>query len=595
MINKIINNMTSKPGIYKMLDLDNKILYIGKALNLKKRVASYFSKSINSIKTNKLVEKIIDIQTIITENEQEALILENTLIKKFKPKYNILLRDDKSYPFIYIDTSHKYPSIKFYRGSKNMPGIFFGPYTQVNRVRHMLNLIQKIFKIRSCDNTYFSNRKKPCLQFQINRCDAPCMNYITKLTYKESLDNSILFLQGKNKTLINNFSDKMNSLSQEKKYEQASLVRDKIAMISSLTESKNIITNQDNIDIVTIASNEVNSCIDVFMVRDGVNLGNKIFNFNINNNDKSLMLNSFMKQYYLNSAPPEKIIINEKIYDYLLLSNTLSKNYKKKINLIYANRKPYISWIKICQENTDNRLNQLTSLKDKSNLFFSLEKDLKSKDKINNIICFDVSHLSGSSMVGSSIWFNREGPNKKLYRRFNLPNISKFDDYEAMHNILLRRFKKLIIEDNLPEIILVDGGKGHITQVNKVANELMLSNILIFGIVKGHKRLSRNDRILNNKFKDITLSLSESSMIIFQRIRNEAHRFAITGQRVKTAKKQFASKLDIIPGIGEKRKLEILKYFGGIHGAMKASRNELEKVPGINTQLAEAIREHLQK
>jgi excinuclease ABC subunit C len=578
-----------------MLDRDNKILYIGKALNLKKRVASYFSKSINSIKTSKLVEKIIDIQTIITENEQEALILENTLIKKFKPKYNILLRDDKSYPFIYIDTSHKYPSIKFYRGSKNMPGIFFGPYTQVNRVRHMLNLIQKIFKIRSCDNTYFSNRKKPCLQFQINRCDAPCMNYITKLSYKESLDNSILFLQGKNKTLINNFSNKMNSLSQEKKYEQASFVRDKIAMINSLTESKNIITNQDNIDIVTIASNEINSCIDVFMVRDGVNLGNKIFNFNINNNDKSLMLNSFMKQYYLNSAPPEKIIINEKIYDYLLLSDTLSKNYKKKINLMYANRKPYISWIKICQENTDNRLNQLTSLKDKSDLFFSLKKDLKSKNKINNIICFDVSHLSGSSMVGSSVWFNREGPNKKLYRRFNLPNISKFDDYEAIHNILLRRFKKLIIEDNLPEIILVDGGKGHITQVNKVINELMLSNILIFGIVKGHKRLSRNDRILNNKFKDITLSLSESSMIIFQRIRDEAHRFAITGQRVKTTKKQFASKLDIIPGIGEKRKLEILKYFGGIHGAMKASKNELEKVPGINTRLAEAIHEHLQK
>jgi len=595
MIEKIINNMTSKPGIYKMLDRDNKILYIGKALNLKKRVASYFSKSINSIKTSKLVEKIIDIQTIITENEQEALILENTLIKKFKPKYNILLRDDKSYPFIYIDTSHKYPSIKFYRGSKNMPGIFFGPYTQVNRVRHMLNLIQKIFKIRSCDNTYFSNRKKPCLQFQINRCDAPCMNYITKLSYKESLDNSILFLQGKNKTLINNFSNKMNSLSQEKKYEQASFVRDKIAMINSLTESKNIITNQDNIDIVTIASNEINSCIDVFMVRDGVNLGNKIFNFNINNNDKSLMLNSFMKQYYLNSAPPEKIIINEKIYDYLLLSDTLSKNYKKKINLMYANRKPYISWIKICQENTDNRLNQLTSLKDKSDLFFSLKKDLKSKNKINNIICFDVSHLSGSSMVGSSVWFNREGPNKKLYRRFNLPNISKFDDYEAIHNILLRRFKKLIIEDNLPEIILVDGGKGHITQVNKVINELMLSNILIFGIVKGHKRLSRNDRILNNKFKDITLSLSESSMIIFQRIRDEAHRFAITGQRVKTTKKQFASKLDIIPGIGEKRKLEILKYFGGIHGAMKASKNELEKVPGINTRLAEAIHEHLQK
>ena len=595
MIDKIINNMTSKPGIYKMLDCDNKILYIGKALNLKKRVSSYFSKSINSIKTNKLVEKINDIQTIITENEQEALILENTLIKKFKPKYNILLRDDKSYPFIYIDTSHKYPSIKFYRGSKNKPGIFFGPYTQVNRVRHTLNLIQKIFKIRSCDNSYFSNRKKPCLQYQINRCDAPCMNYITKKTYKDSLDSSILFLQGKNKALISNYSEKMNILSQEKKYEKASIIRDKIAMISSLTDSKNIITNQDNIDIVTIASNESKSCIDVFMVRDGVNLGNKIFNFNINNNNKSLMLNSFLKQYYLDLTPPAKIIINEKIDDYSLLADTLSKNYKKKIRLMYATRKPYVSWIKLCQENTDIRLNQLIVSKDKSDLFFSLEKDIKSKDKINNIICFDVSHFSGSNMVGSSVWFNKSGPNKKLYRRFNLPDISKSDDYGAMYNILLRRFKKLILENNLPGMVLVDGGKGQITQVNKVVNDLMLSNILIFGIVKGHKRLSKNDRILNNKFKDITLSLSESSMIIFQRIRDEAHRFAITGQRVKTAKKQFVSKLDIIPGIGEKRKLEILKHFGGIHGAMKASKNELEKVPGINTQLAETIHEHLQK
>ena len=595
MIDKIINNITSKPGIYKMLDCDNKILYIGKALNLKKRISSYFSKSINSIKTNKLVEKINDIQTIITENEQEALILENTLIKKFKPKYNILLRDDKSYPFIYIDTSHKYPSIKFYRGSKNKPGIFFGPYTQVNRVRHMLNLIQKIFKIRSCDNTYFSNRKKPCLQYQINRCDAPCMNYITKKTYKESLDSSILFLQGKNKALISNYSEKMDTLSLEKKYEQASIVRDKIAMISSLTDSKNIITNQDNIDIVTIASNGSKSCIDVFMVRDGVNLGNKIFNFNINDDSKSLMLNSFLKQYYLNSTPPEKIIINEKIYDYSLLADTLSKNYKKKIRLIYANRKPYVAWIKLCQENTNIRLNQLIASKDKSNLFFSLEKDIKSKDKIKNIICFDVSHLSGSNMVGSSIWFNKLGPDKKLYRRFNLSNISKFDDYKAMHNILLRRFKKLVIENNLPQIILVDGGKGQITQVNKVVDDLMLSNILIFGIVKGHKRLSKNDRIFDNKFKDITLSLSENSMIILQRIRDEAHRFAITGQRMKVAKKQFVSKLDIIPGIGEKRKLEILKHFGGIHGVIRASKNELEKVPGINTQLAEVIHEHLQK
>ena len=280
MIDKLILDITSRPGIYKFLDQNSKIIYIGKALNLKKRISSYFNKSVSGIKTQKLVEHISDIEVIITENEEEALILENTLIKKHKPKYNILLRDDKSYPYIYIDTSHEFPSIKFYRGNKNTKnGIFFGPYTQVAHVRYMLNLTQKIFKIRSCENSYFNNRNKPCLQHQINRCDAPCVGLISKEHYSTSVKNTILFLQGKNESLINEYSLKMENYSSSQEFEEASMVRDKISMIRSLTKSKNIINNQKDLDIITCSNIDDIYCIDVFLVRDGVNLGNKTFEF----------------------------------------------------------------------------------------------------------------------------------------------------------------------------------------------------------------------------------------------------------------------------------------------------------------------------
>ena len=592
-IKHILSNLTTRPGIYKFEDKHSNIIYIGKALNLKKRVLSYFNKSSISIKTSKLVENIHHIQTIITKNEEEALILENTLIKEYKPKYNILLRDDKSYPYILINSSHNYPSIKFFRGQrKDSKGIFFGPYTQVNHVRYMLNLIQKIFKVRSCDDTYFMNRKKPCLQFQINRCDAPCVNKISQSAYEDLIKNALKFLQGKNDSLINDYNKKMHDLSKSQQYEEASEIRDKISAIRSLTISKNIINNQKNIDVITISSSDGYHCVDVFMVRDSINLGNKVFDFKNTNSQKNI-LDSFISQYYLNNKPPEKILVSDKIDNSELLKKVFYRKHKIKTILIHPKRKPFVDWFQLCQTNTDERLKLLLSSKLKLNIFNCLDKDIPYKTHIKNALCFDISHISGSNTQGSAIWFSEEGPDKKMYRRYNLDFLKKNDDYAAMSYILDKRLTKLKTENKVPDLIVVDGGKGHITQAKNILNNLGITETILLGVVKGEKRLSKNDRILDSDFKDITLSLSTFSLTLLQKIRNEAHRFAIMGQRKKSMKKQFESKLDSIPGIGKVRKLELLKYFGGIQGVLKSSIEDLTNVPGINLQLADVIYKYL--
>jgi excinuclease ABC subunit C len=307
------------------------------------------------------------------------------------------------------------------------------------------------------------------------------------------------------------------------------------------------------------------------------------------------LLNSFIKQYYLTNIPPFKIIIPNKLQDASVLTNFLSKKYKKKIKLIQGTRKPYVSWLKICQINTDNRLDILLSTKDKNHIFYTLNKDLKFKENINNIICFDVSHLSGANMKGSSVWFSNNGTQKDLYRRYNLNHINKSDDYEAIRYIMHKRLSRLIEENNLPTILLVDGGKGQITQANKVIEDLHITEVNILGIVKGHKRAPDNDRILDSDFIDITSKLSIHSIRVLQKIRDEAHRFAITAQRQSHQKKQLQSKLDYVPGIGKKRKVELLKYFGGIQGVIKSSLEELSNVPGINERLANVIYNYLQE
>ena len=592
----ILKNLTSRPGIYKMLDQNNKILYIGKALNLRKRVSSYFIKGPGSIKTNKLVEKIKNVDVIITNNEQEALILENSLIKKIKPRYNILLRDDKSYPYIFVDTEHKFPLIKFYRGDKKPLGRYFGPYTQANNLRKTLNLVQKIFKVRQCENSYFKTRKKPCLPYQIDRCSAPCVKFINQADYQDSINNSILFLQGKSGVLINSYTKKMNQLSAEKEYEKASIMRDKVTMIRKITQSPNIILDKGNYDIATISTVNNKSCIDVFMIRDGINLGNKPFIFtNKQDSNEISLLNAFLKQYYLENLPPERVLVSIKLPDYLLLEKVVLEKYQKKIKIMIPNKKIDKSYLEICQESTDNRARQSSLSSSSSNILHSLSKDLKSKRNIKNIICFDVSHISGSNMVGSSVWYSSKGPEKNLYRRYNLEKIQKANDYEGTNYIIKHRLTSLLKDKKMPDMILVDGGKGQITQAKSVIKDLLINNIIVFGIVKGESRHSKNDRVIDIHNNDITNNLRTENMKILQTIRDEAHRFAIMTQRKKSLKQHYHSKLDKIPGIGEKRKCQILQYFGGIQATLKSSINELQNVPGINKSLAEIIHYHLQK
>ena len=594
LMDKFISKLTNKPGIYKMLDVNNNIIYVGKAANLKKRVSSYFSRKNDSIKTNILVENISSIEVIITKNEEEALILENTLIKKHKPKYNILLRDDKSYPYIMVDTSHRYPLIKFYRGDRSSKkGFFFGPYTQVGKVRYMLNLLQKLFKIRSCENSFFSKRKKPCLQYQINRCDAPCVNLISSDNYKESITNSILLLQGKNNSIIDNYTKKMDDLSKQMKYEEASIVRDKISMIRTIAKPKDIIENQGDVDIITIAIKNNIICIDVFATRNGINLGCKQYNFNKKDiADSKSLTSSFIKQYYLSNSPPNKIITLEKVADSIIIENILKRKYKKNIKLFSAIRNPYKKWIKICQQNTDERLNYTLVKNNNINFFHSISSDFNVK--ISNGICFDVSHHGGNNTQGSAVWFDKLGPKKNMYRRYNLTQSIKSDDYGAMREMISRRLKKLIDSNSIPDLLVVDGGKGQVNIVKNIVYDQNLSKILVIGVVKGHDRKSDNDRIISSELKDITHKLSRESIVNIQKMRDEAHRFAITGQRNKQLKKKYNSRLDGIAGIGLQRKTQILKYFGGIQGVLKASVEELSRVPQINENLAEKIYKHLQ-
>ncbi len=596
-INSIIKNLPEKSGIYKMLDNKNIVIYIGKASNLKKRVSSYFTKSTQSIKTSRLVDNIKSIETIITKNEEEALILENNLIKKFKPKYNILLRDDKSYPYIYIDTNHDFPLVKFYRGIKSKTdGIYFGPFTEVYKVRHVLKLVQKIFKLRSCENSFFKNRKKPCIQHQINRCDAPCVDYINKSEYDESLQNAILFLQGKNDAIIKNFTSKMTEHSKSLEYEKASDYRDKISIVRSIARPKRLIEDHADVDIISSAEDHKHIFIDIFVIRNGINLGNIPFQFkNKVHISKNSILDSFIKQYYLKNIPPNKIVLSYKSENHSTLATYLSSKYNKKINLISSNRKPYSEWLSMCAINSENRMKNYALTDKKSNYLANLSESFQQSKKIQNIICFDISHLSGSNAIGASVWFNENGPTKNMYRKYNLDHISKSDDYAAMSDILMRRFQKLKDENNLPDMLIVDGGKGQISQANNIIRELDIKNIIILGLVKGEKRKSDNDRVIDSRYNDITQQISSINMRLLQSIRDEAHRFAITGQRKRRSKKTYESLLDGVPGIGEIKKIEILKFFGGIQGVLKASVPELSRVPGISTKIANNIYTYLKK
>ncbi len=589
---EFLKNLPSAPGVYKMLDESKTILYIGKAGNLKKRVASYFTKSNQSIKTQRLVHNIRDIDYQITSNEQDALLLENNLIKEYKPKYNVLLRDDKSYPYIYMSKKHQFPGFKFFRGNLNQEGQVFGPYTHVSNVRKILSIIQKTFLIRLCEDSYFESRKKPCLQYQIKRCSAPCVGLIKDYDYKKSVDSAAMFLKGETKSLFLQMEKDMNNASDKKEYELAAKYRDSIALVRDIASHYSIFPEDQSIDFILTHVNDTKVLIDINIIRNGVNMGCKNFTFsNSTHQNADEIVNSFFKQYYLIHVPPNLIISKEKILDKSIIESVINKKFKQKSKIINRIDKKYLDFINLCKTNLVNRSMKL--IKNDLNPLDNLSKQLSVQ--IDFILCFDVSHISGSSAVGSAIYFDKEGFNKSNYRKYNIRNNNKSDDYAALREIIRRRTLKVdnYIISNI--LLIVDGGKGQITQAKKIINELKCKNTHIIGIHKGLNRLTKNDKVLDQQNTDITNSINNSAFSLIQSIRDEAHRFAIMNQRRRHNKLMFNSKLDGIPGIGDERKKNIINYFGGIQGVIKASVRELKKVEGISEKLANIIYQNIHK
>ena len=585
--------MTSNPGVYRMHDSDNKVIYVGKAKNLKKRVSSYFRASNHSTRIKRMISLINKVDITITKSEADALLLENIQIKKFRPKFNILLRDDKSYPYIYVDTDHRFPRLSFYRGKRKKIGKFFGPYSNVYSVRDALNTLQKLFKVRQCSDSFFNNRSRPCLQYQIERCSAPCVGMINEVDYLSDINMSMKFLDGKNNEVIDTLILKMEESSKKQKYEAAANFRDQIESLRHTCEQSIVSASKGDVDIISIFIISETACVQVFNIRNGVNFGSETFFPEIDETiNESALLSIFIGQYYMTKNIPKEIIINKTTKDKKLLEFILSKKKNSKVLITNSVRGIRQKWIELAEKNTLASIN--TKILSKKNMFnrFQALQDLLNFDEVpKKLECFDVSHTFGEETVASCVSFSIEGPQKKDYRRFNIKETSDGDDYAAMREALLRHFSRLQKSNlSLPDICFIDGGLGQVNIALKVMEDLQITTVQIIGVSKGRARKAGEETIIiDSGTKKIKLEKNSLALHLIQQIRDEAHRFAITGHRKRRDKSKFKSPLEEIPGLGPKRKQILLKHFGGLQGLVKAGEDEIKKIPGINKTLAEAI------
>ena len=585
--------MTSNPGVYKMYNSDKEVIYVGKAKNLKKRVSSYFRAGNHSNRIKRMISLIKNIDLIITKSEADALLLENIQIKKYRPRFNILLRDDKSYPYIYVDTHHNYPRLSFYRGKRKKDGKFFGPYSNVYSVRDALNTLQKLFKVRQCSDSFFKNRVRPCLQYQIERCSAPCVGLIKKDEYIADINMSMKFLDGKNTEIIDLLIKKMEHASDSQNFESAANFRDQIESLRHTCEQSVVSGEKGDVDIISVFIISETACIQVFNIRNGVSFGNETFFPDIDESiNESSLLSIFIGQYYLSRQIPKEIIINKITKDKKILEYILSKKKTSKVVITNSVRGIRQRWVELAEKNTMDSINtKILSKRNMFNRFQCLQDLLGLSDIPKKLECFDVSHTFGEQTVASCVSFSIEGAQKKDYRKFNIKSTSIGDDYAAMKEALTRHFSRLKKSDvSLPDICFIDGGIGQVNIALKVMEELQISTVQIIGVSKGKERKPGEETIIMDYGKTkINLEKNSLALHLIQQIRDEAHRFAITGHRKRRDKSRFKSPLEEIPGLGPKRKQILLKHFGGLQGLVKAGEDEIKKIPGINKTLAEAI------
>ena len=584
------------PGVYKMISSTGEILYIGKAKNIPNRLKSYVTDSNLPIRTERMLSLTHNLETTTTSNESEALLLEANLIKNHKPRYNILLRDDKSFPYIYIGNKDKWPQLTKLRGKKSKSGYYFGPFASVGSANWTIKILQKIFLLRVCDDTVFKNRERPCILYQIKRCSAPCVGHIEEKDYRSTVVDAIDFISGKSRRIQKNLSKDMENASKELDYEKAAIARDRIKALTQIQTSQKI--NQTNLieaDVISIYKETGKTCVQVFFFRSKQNWGNQAF-YPKHDPDDDLedILSSFISQFYENKTIPELIITNCEVKDKKLIEKTFSEKDKKKIIIKLAKSKNEKNISNLAEKNARQALKQKLIQSDTNN---NLIEELASKFNLNNNIdlieVYDNSHIQGADSIGSLICFSNEGFVKKRYRKFNIKDERvKNDDYGMMKEVLFRRFSKAIKEKSgslsLPDLVIIDGGKGQYSVSREVLNELGLHDLPILAVAKGKKRNAGEEKIYH-KNKEYVLDKNNALLFFIQRLRDEAHRFAISTHRAKRRKSLSKSLLDQIQGIGKQRKRALLNHFGSARSVEAASLEDLKSVEGIEDSIAKKI------
>jgi excinuclease ABC subunit C len=585
-----------RPGVYRMISADREVLYVGKAKSLKDRVSTYFAAGNINPKIQALVQQIVDIEVTVTGSETEALLLEYNLIKAHKPRFNVVLRDDKSFPYIHLCVDHEFPRLAFYRGSRSAPGRYFGPFPNAGTVRDTLNQLQKLFRIRNCRDSFFANRSRPCLQHQIGRCSAPCVGLVSREAYAQDIEAAVKVLEGRDEEVTEQLQIRMEEAAGRLNFERAAQLRDQLATMKRI-QLQQVVTAGDerDVDVFGIVGEPGEYSVSVMLVRGGRNLGTTSY-FPRALAEPEEALASFIMQYYATQEAPPEVLLSRTLEDAESLAQALSTRANRSVRVRTPARGLGLKWIELTQDNATQALRMRLSQKQgMEEMLAQLADILDLPEPPARIECFDISHTGGEGTVASCVVFGPEGPLKKEYRRFNITGVTPGDDYGALRQALERRYTRVRDgEIPAPDLLLIDGGIGQIGQVHEVLEALGFNDITLVGVAKGPDRKPGQERLFVHGVAEprVPEAHSPASRLI-QRVRDEAHRFAITGHRRKRARRYNESVLETVPGLGPAKRRALLKHFGGLQGVLRAGVADLEQVTGIGASLARSLYDHL--